>query len=231
MSEKARYWVGICWTENMFSDWEDRISDLVQVPFAYCIHDKDLTEVGEQRKKHVHIILAFPNTTTYNHALSVFNELSVDQFVSCCNTCKRIINVRHMYEYLIHNTEQAKKVGKYQYPADERIEGNKFDIGCFEQVGIEEKNEIIRELSMLIVEQQFTNYYDFYFFVLNNYSDTVYFDVIKGYTSLFSNLTKGLYQKLHSDLNKTVKEYQATVDHLSRQVATLKRENDSLKSS
>ncbi len=33
---------------------------------AYCVHDKDVDEQNEE-ENHVHLILVFSNTTTYNH--------------------------------------------------------------------------------------------------------------------------------------------------------------------
>ena len=98
---KARYWTGVLWLENLDENWQDEIADLVQVPFAYCIHDKDVDEQNEGRKPHVHLILAFSNTTTYNHALQVFKLLG-DKAV---NTIQACISIRNTYEYLIHNTE------------------------------------------------------------------------------------------------------------------------------
>ena len=55
MAEKAKYWVGVCYLENMIKSWKDDIADVVQVPFAYCVHDEDKTSDGEERKKHVPI--------------------------------------------------------------------------------------------------------------------------------------------------------------------------------
>ena len=139
MAEKAKYWVAVLYPESMVMNWEEKISGLVEVPFAYCIHDKDLDKEEEERKVHVHMILAFPNTTTYNHALSVFKEVQ-----KSCSTCKRVINIRRMYEYLIHNTDDSRN--KYQYDVFERVTGNNFDIGSYEQIGVEEKHKMLDEL-------------------------------------------------------------------------------------
>ena len=38
---KARYWVAICYPENMKEDWQECIGDLIEYPYCYCIHDKD----------------------------------------------------------------------------------------------------------------------------------------------------------------------------------------------
>ena len=92
---KNKYWTAVLYPENMISTWEQDIGDIVQVPYTYCIHDADLTESEERRKKHVHIILAFPNTTTYKHALSVFQKLSIAGF-RALNTCEPVINIRHV---------------------------------------------------------------------------------------------------------------------------------------
>ena len=40
---------------------------------------------------------------------------------------------------LIHDTDTCRKQGKELYPPENRITGNNFDIGAYEQVGIAEK--------------------------------------------------------------------------------------------
>ena len=62
MAEKARYWAGICYPENMVEDWKECIGELLQVPYCYCQHNKDVTTEKEERKDHVHIIITFPNS-------------------------------------------------------------------------------------------------------------------------------------------------------------------------
>ena len=56
---KGRYFLAVLYPENMREGWKDEIGDLLGYPYAYCIHDKDKTKEGEQRKVHVHMILAF----------------------------------------------------------------------------------------------------------------------------------------------------------------------------
>ena len=143
---KARYWVAICYPENMLENWEDEISDLIELPYCYCIHDKDhLAEYRPKRKKdderqrklHVHIIIAFPNTTTKAHAEDVFDLLSAEGR-KCSPGAEAVVNIRNKYDYLIHNTRKAKEQKKYLYPENERIEGNNFDIGAYEQLTTKE---------------------------------------------------------------------------------------------
>lgn len=202
--EKTRYWSGICYPENMVDNWIDIIGDTVQVPYCYCVHDKDLLHDGdESRKVHVHLMLMFPNTTTHKHALNVFNTLSkTDQL--CCSTCEGIIYPRKIYDYLIHDTEECRKAGKYQYSPDERIEGNNFDIGSFEQLTVAERKEIRSEMALIILDQGFTNYFDFYLYVISNY-DTAYEDVLVSNSGHFERLIKGYYLKLVKASGETIK--------------------------
>lgn len=192
-----KYWVGVCYPENMVENWQEYIGDIIELPFAYCVHDKDyLAEYNNQeseRKLHVHIIIAFNNTTTYKHALDVFNKLSKEG-ATCCPFCEAIIKIRNKFEYLIHNTETSKKLGKYLYPVAERITGNNFDIGSYEQISMTEKNSMAQELCNLIVTNKIVNFVDFYNDVFKNY-DVAYFDIIKSYSGLFERLCKGNYLK------------------------------------
>lgn len=194
ITTKARYWTAVCYPENMKSDWQEEIGKITQLPGVYCVHDKDLTRDGEERKAHVHIMLAFPNTTTYKSALSIFKSLSVSPDQPCCNTCEKVNNVRFMYNYLIHDTEDCRKKHKHLYTSGERIAFNAFDIGAYEQLGVEDKKAMRKELSQLIYEQGFMNYLDFYEYVVTNY-DSDYEDVVISYSGHFERMTKGNFQK------------------------------------
>lgn len=193
---KSRFWVSIGYPEDFAPDWQEDIGDKLQLPYAYCIHDKDVGKDGELRPAHFHLIVAFPNTTTYNHALKVFNRLAptdkpVFRVVEACN-------ISHMYNYLIHDTEDSKRKGKHLYNKSERITGNHFDIGSYEQLDLALKNKIFKELSDAVKIKGIYNYMDFYEYVSDNYEDelTVYLEVVRCYSGHFDRLTKANYQKV-----------------------------------
>lgn len=202
---KNRYWTAVLYPENMIDDWEERIGDILQLPYVYCKHNKDhLGEYTpkkndddfdriESRKEHIHCMIVHPNTTTYKHAMSIFNRLSKPGR-QCLNTCESVISVRQCYEYLIHNTETAKKQGKYQYSPKDRISGNNFDIGAFEQLSALETQEIIEKISDDLIKQGFTNYTDFWVHSTKEYTlqDRI---IIRNFKSHFSELCKGNYLK------------------------------------
>ena len=192
--DKARFWTGVLYPENMRPDWEEVIGDVLQNPYVYCKHTLDKDAKSEHRKDHVHLIVAFPNTTTYKHALKVMDLLSAEG-KQAINTCQAVVGIRSMYDYLIHDTDTCRKQGKELYSPEDRIAGNNFDIGAYEQVGIAEKNEMFIELSMVIRDNNFFNYADFFNFVIDNFDDMAYVEVLKSYSGHFERLTKGNYQR------------------------------------
>ena len=192
--DKARFWTGVLYPENMREDWEVAIGDIVQYPYAYCKHTQDKDTKSEHRKDHVHVILAFPNTTTYKHAMSVFGLLSAEG-KKALNKCEAVIGIRNVYDYLIHDTETCRKQGKELYPKESRFTGNNFDIGAYEQLGTAEKNEMFLEMGEAIREHGFTNYMDFYEFVVDTYEDMNYIEVMRCYSGHFERMTRGNYQR------------------------------------
>lgn len=197
-NSKAKYWTAVLYPENMVENWKVIIGDLLELPFAYCIHNADLTSDDEEdRKDHVHLIIVFNNTTTYKNAFRVFQRLGEFSL----SACQSVINIRYMYEYLIHNTETCKKQNKHQYDPSERILGNNFDIGSYEQVSLAEKKEMRRELSSLILNDFYTNYSVFYKDLIKNFTPD-YEDIVCSNSGHFERLCKGNYLLLNSNLKK-----------------------------
>lgn len=188
---KARYWTAVLYPENMPDNWQDTIADTLELPFAYCIHSKDSDTKSEHRKDHVHLILVFPNTTTYAHALSVFRLLGEN----ACPTCKAVINIRHCYDYLIHDTDTCRKASKHLYEPSERVLGNAFDIGAYEQISAAEKDEILQRICDFVIEKKITNMADFYVLFNENFGGGIYFEVLKTNNAFIDRLTRGNYLK------------------------------------
>lgn len=224
--DKARFWTGVLYPENMREDWEVAIGDIVQYPYAYCKHTQDKDTKSEHRKDHVHLILAFPNTTTYKHAMSVFSLLSAEG-KKALNKVEAVIGIRNVYDYLIHDTEACRKQGKELYSKDERITGNNFDIGAYEQLGTAEKNEMFIELSEAIRNNGFTNYMDFYCHVVDTYEDMNYVEVMRAHSGHFERLTRANHHKWEQ--GRLVCPSQAKVHEKSTQKTTEDHENSTQK--
>lgn len=140
---KARNWWGVLYPENMVDDWQDKIYRILQVPFEYIIHDKDNVELeeddSEPRKVHVHLIVHFNNTNTYNHTFNLFNLLSADG-KRCLNKIEAVINLKYAHSYITHRTPECIKKGKYLYEPSDVISGNNWDLGNF--VDIDESDKL-----------------------------------------------------------------------------------------
>lgn len=190
--------MAVCWLENMIPDWQNHLDMLIQNPYCYCIHDKDFDSTGEARKPHVHIMITFPNTTTYKHAVKIFNRFSAD-YKQCANTAYAVINVRYMYNYLIHDTEAAKKEHKHLYAPEERICGLNFDIGLLEQISVVDKKNMIMQISSDIIERRIINYTDLFVYILNTY-DMSYLDILYSYSGHFDRMCKGVFLKMQKHI-------------------------------
>lgn len=196
---KARYWVGVLYLENMLDNWQEDIGDILQYPYCYCVHDKDIVEdLNETRKNHVHIIIAFPNTTTYKNALNILDLLSADG-KRAINKVESVVSIKNMYEYLIHNTETCKKKGKHRYSEKERICGNNFDIGDYIQVTTKEKQEMLHDILKKIHDLGLMNFDDLLALLTNDYTDfttnSEIIEVVKSNSGFIERILKGRYLK------------------------------------
>lgn len=202
----AKYWEAILYPENMFPHWKNIIDDIIQVPFAYCVHDKDPhidKTTGEIIKKiHIHLFIAYNNVTTLKQILKLCNKLSLPN-KKCCSTAEEVVSPIHAYDYLIHATKKAREQGKYQYPESDRILGNNFDIHFIANEDEHEKCIKVQQLTELIIQNKICNYVDFVNAVLNTYDDS-YFHLQEVKSNYFEKLTKGNYNKY---LAKDVQAY------------------------
>lgn len=189
----ARYWWAVLYQENMRPDWRDVIDDLVQLPYAYCEHTADKDTKSEHRKDHVHIILAKNNTTSYKHIMSVFNLLSAPG-KKALNTCEACVDIRHCYDYLIHDTKSCEKQGKEKYDPSCRVTGNNFDIGAYEQISAAQKQEMLRELVEFIIENGFMTINDFTVAAWAAF-DPQYWEIMVGYNGTLERYCRGNYLK------------------------------------
>ena len=193
---KARYWCGILYPENMIDSWQDLIGDTLQLPGCYCIHDKDLDTDGDDRKVHVHCMICFPNTTTYKHCLSVFDLLSKPG-CKALSTVQAVISVRQMFNYLIHDTPGAIKQNKHRYSDLDRICFNNFDIGIYEQLSELDRLSILQSLLDFVKDNQVCFFSDLYDYVVS-LSDQSALLVFVSYSSVLDRLCRSNYAKFIS---------------------------------
>ncbi len=187
---KARYWTAVGYTECMDENWAENISDVLEVEYCYCLHDKD-----PGKKPHVHILLCYGNVTTYNTILQLVNQLSKPG-ERAFNTVKVVRSVEHLYNYLIHDTESCRKQGKLIYPVEKRIAGNDFNIANYTKISHSENNAMVKEICNIIIENRYVRFGDVYTYVIENLQEE-YFEVLRTNVYLFTQLCKSNYLKQH----------------------------------
>lgn len=190
--ESAKYWEGILYQENMIENWKDEICRKIQRPFVYCEHSKDKMVKEGERKNHLHLIIAWDAPTTKSWALYVMNTLS-KQGETCCPVIEPCRDIRNCYDYLIHDTEDARKKGKYQYLPEDRVEGNGFDIGCYEQISSTDKIVMSIEIQNFIYEHDITDYFELCVLVAELLG-VKYYQIIKETSGHFGKLVNGYWQ-------------------------------------
>ena len=83
--------------------------------YAYAYHDKDVKEDGTLKEPHIHLILVTYNTCTVSAVRRWFSGYVDNRGNDITTTGQICSDVFTMYDYLTHNTKEAKIEGKYQY--------------------------------------------------------------------------------------------------------------------
>lgn len=190
---KTSKWCMICYVDNMRDDWRECIDDLIDVPGFYGLHDRDVDKAGETRKAHIHLSFFWTGNINLKTAKNIANRLSKPGEV-CCPVGKPIARVRENYDYAKHDTEKARKDGKVQYPEENRVVFNGFDIGFYEQLSQVEKDEICWQISEMIGERRIKNLEDLRQ-IISKERDLSWFLVFKANNGFFDRLCRGVYLK------------------------------------
>lgn len=106
---KKRNWTFVLYSDSCSSDWEEFLIS-TGVPFAYAYHDKDKTDIGEDKKPHYHVMICFDGPTTYNTMFEYGKRVGAANDV-----VQPVGSVRGMIRYFCHKDNPDK----YQY--DENI--------------------------------------------------------------------------------------------------------------
>lgn len=193
-SQKARVTLHIAYPENMVDDWEERAPDELEVPFAYCIHDKDASGHDGDRKTHVHIMQYWSQGgQTFRAAWSNIEKLAKPGRV-CSLEPRACVNIEHAYAYLIHDTESARKAGKHLYDVSERICCNTFDIERYITLDTDAKNAMAKELCDYVISRHLKDSASIYMGIRRDF-DEKYFEIYKANNAMLDRLARGNFLK------------------------------------
>lgn len=91
--------------------------------YAYITHDKDSNEFGEFKEKHIHLLISIINALNLDTIRNWFKGFEDENGQQINTLAQPMHDICGAYEYLTHETEQAREQGKYVYPKDD-IKGN-----------------------------------------------------------------------------------------------------------
>lgn len=83
--------------------------------YAYAYHDKDTKEDGTLKEPHFHLIIITWNTCTCSSVRRWFSGYIDANGLDITTTAQKCSDPLAQYDYLTHNTPEAKAMGKYQY--------------------------------------------------------------------------------------------------------------------
>lgn len=205
LKSKGQYWTIILYPENMIDNWKIDMPRILQFPICYIVHDKDLRkEKQEERKIHIHLMIVASNTTTANSILTLIKKLSKNPDQPCFSivTFERVVNIRGLYDYFIHDTKECRDQRKHLYNPEERICCNGFDIGVFEQFSFQDKISARDTLRNFILDNFITDYREFELGIRDHYKDAIYSEVSASCSSYFERLIKGNWLSLVKEQGK-----------------------------
>lgn len=105
---KKRNWTFVLYDDSCAKDWEEYLIS-TGVPFAYAYHDKDITEIGEPKKPHYHVVICFDGPITYHNVSSYATRVGAANDV-----IQPVGSVRGIVRYFCHKDNPDK----YQYSED-----------------------------------------------------------------------------------------------------------------
>ena len=115
-------YVSIGYPESLPDDWKEKLNDLHIPSLISPLHDKDVTETGEFKKPHFHILLKYSNAVSLSVAKKDFES------IGCVNPFY-VKDAPAMVQYFTHKNETDSK--KYHYDKEDLISMNGFDIDYY----------------------------------------------------------------------------------------------------
>lgn len=176
---KAKYWTFLVYEDSASSNWKELLKD-TNVSLAISpIHDKDLTDTGELKKAHYHVVLAFNNTTTYNNALEIAKLCGA-------NIVKKVFSMTGIYEYLTHENEDNKT----HYSQNDIIKMNNFNLNEYDVTT--KKTEELNDFKLImniIIDNNITTLSKLFQIISNSDNDNL-FKILKSNAYLINCLIK-----------------------------------------
>lgn len=190
--KKARHWTLLIYPDSCPTNWKEILQETGCEVAVSPLHDKDINDEmsGALKKPHYHVIISYPNTTTYNVVKQLTSELNT-------TIPKDLKSVKGMYRYFTH----MDNADKYQYDSKDILLMNGFNVDNVNELTYNQKKEIQRKIIKYILDEKISYYHDLIFKLEEVNED--WCNVALDNTLLFNAIIKsikdkrrtGLYQK------------------------------------
>lgn len=182
---KKRNWTFVLYEDSCAKDWEDYLIS-TGVPFAYAYHDKDKTDLGEDKKAHTHVLICFDGPVTYNNAMTYATRVGAAN-----NVIQPVGSVRGMVRYFCHKDNPDK----YQYEDDVIQCRNGFDPKDYFALTVTQQKAFKRMIIEFIQDNEIIEYADLVEILMN--SDQMdLFDIVTTNTFFFTQYMKSRKNKM-----------------------------------
>ena len=208
LKTSALWWSAIVYPESAPKDWIHRLISLGYEVAISPLHDKDVWmhdspkvvvketgeiiekgaryKKGDRKKAHWHIIVKCPKRESFKVMNNLIRQATNGPYVQVCRSLK------NAYDYFTHETDDAKRSGKYIYDRDEiqrfndfHIEPNKYEIGVLQC-----------EIMKRIREEKVTEWYQ----LCEMYEDDpITMSIIWAKPAALTSLVRSLWLKEHPE--------------------------------
>lgn len=176
---KKRNWTFELYDDSCAIDWEEYLIS-TGVPFAYAYHDKDVTELGEPKKPHYHVLICYDGPITYNSA----KELA-DRVKSANGVIQPVGSVRGIIRYFCH----LDNPDKYQYSENIIQCRNGFDPKDYFSLTVSQQKAFKRKVTEFIRDNDIEEYAELIDFLIDSDEMDMY-DVASQNTFYFTQYIK-----------------------------------------
>lgn len=198
---KARYFAFLLYPDSLPENWLELLEDL-GVPMAVSpLHDRDVSEIERDtgdivyKKAHWHVIYIANNNVTANSVRKKLKRKLGDKAVSLVKICDNVVNY---YQYLTHESKDAKAKNKTIYSQNDIVHLNNFDIERYTMRSKEEKDDIFNKIVQLIMDYQLVNIVMLHKFILKypelGVTEHQVLEIGRSYSGLLRLYFDGAYQ-------------------------------------
>lgn len=176
---KKRNWTLVLYDDSCSKDWEEYLVS-TGVPFAYAYHDKDMTEIGETKKPHYHVVLCFDGPITYSNV-----EKYAARIGAANGVVQPVGSVRGIIRYFCHKDNPDK----YQYSEDIIQCRNGFDPHDYFCLTVSQQKAFKRAVTRYIRDNDIQEYADLVDTLMDSEQEDMY-DIATQNTFFFTQYIK-----------------------------------------